>query len=139
MSKFLNFQEVRKYPRRAVAAPVATFGLHRHGIAKPIPFESFDVSEQGLGIVTDDSLLVSEDVLYLVSSGRTIKLRLCWCQPLRVAGGALTYRYGLECQDAAVNLEVFFDSSIFEESFCAVILSDKSMSNKHGNNLIVYN
>lgn len=102
-----NFQDVRQYPRRTVAGVGVHLVLYRPGFSKPVQFQAVDVSSRGLGIVTDDAMLVSESTLYLEANGQRIALRPCWCQPEDV-GSHMPYRYGLECEDGNVNLEQFF-------------------------------
>ena len=102
-----NYQDARRHPRRTVLAGGIPLALYRPGFSKPVMFLAVDVSARGLGIVTDDAMLVSESTLYLEANGQRIAMRPCWCQPEDVKS-KMPYRYGLECEDGSINLESIF-------------------------------
>jgi hypothetical protein len=105
------FAELRKYPRTPVTSQPEGMRIVRQGFNKPIRYLAVDVSQNGLGILSDDGLLVSEPVLFLEFTGALIPLKPCWCTESEESS-SLGYRYGLECAETSVNLTEIFLSLI---------------------------
>lgn len=111
-----RFIEMRKHPRLPVTAQAPHIRLMREGSATPVLYKAVDVSRTGLGIVTDDGMLVSEESLILSDGLQSVRVKLCWCVEA-VRETVLEYRYGLESVVPDFDLVAFILGPAHEAAF----------------------